>query len=41
MTDENLYMTVLEQQRALRDAGFSRVEQIVVRGSLVMHRAKV
>jgi ubiquinone/menaquinone biosynthesis C-methylase UbiE len=40
MTDGNLYMTVLEQQRALREAGFSRVEQVVVRGSLVMHRAK-
>src|SRR5262245_64556036 len=41
MRDENLYMTVAEQRQALHDAGFSRVEQIILRDSLVMHRAQI
>ncbi|MCD6027047.1 MAG: hypothetical protein K0R08_1566 [Solimicrobium sp.] len=39
MIDHQLYMTVAEQKSALLTAGFDRVEKIMIKGGLVMHRA--
>jgi hypothetical protein len=37
--NEQLHMTVAEQQAALVGAGFSKVERVAIFGGLVMHRA--
>ena len=39
MSDDQLYMTIAEQNHALEDAGFSDIRQVLLTGSLVMHRA--
>ncbi len=39
MSDDQLYMTVAEQKQALLGAGFERVEQVLLKGGLVLHRA--
>jgi SAM-dependent methyltransferase len=39
MTNDQLFMSVAEQQEALLAAGFNQVEQIMLKGGLVMHRA--
>ncbi len=39
MSNDQLYMTVVEQFEALTSAGFSRVEQLLIKGGLVLHRA--
>jgi SAM-dependent methyltransferase len=40
MTNAQLYMTVDEQREALVGAGFSQVEQLLLKGGLVLHRAR-
>ena len=39
MKNEQLYMTVAEQKAALANAGFSKVEQLLLKGGLVLHCA--
>ena len=39
MSNDQLYMTVAEQEAALRGAGFGRVEQLLLKGGMVLHRA--
>jgi len=39
LQNDQLYMTVAEQQEALSAAGFSQVELVATSGSLAMHRA--
>jgi hypothetical protein len=39
MSNDQLYMTVTEQKDALVSAGFARVEQLFLKGGLVLHRA--
>lgn len=39
MSNAQLYMTVDEQREALVSAGFTRVEQVLLKGGLVLHRA--
>lgn len=39
MKNNQLYMTIEEQKAALLTAGFSRVEQLMLKRGLVMHRA--
>ena len=39
MSNHELYMSVLEQKQALINAGFSNVEQLLLKGGLVLHRA--
>jgi SAM-dependent methyltransferase len=39
LLNDQLYLTVAEQQRALLGAGFSHVQKVAAAGSLVMHRA--
>ncbi|WP_263572255.1 hypothetical protein [Roseateles oligotrophus] len=39
MNNEQLYMSIDEQAEALASAGFFRVEQILLKGGLVLHRA--
>lgn len=39
MSDDQLYMTVAEQRAALVAAGFSSVEQLMLKGGMVLHRA--
>lgn len=39
MKNDQLYMSVAEQRDALLTAGFNQVEQIMIKGGLVMHRA--
>lgn len=39
MKNDQLYMTVTEQREALIGAGFSRVEQLLLKGGLVLHSA--
>lgn len=39
MKNDQLYMTVQEQYDALTSAGFSRVERLLLKGGLVLHRA--
>lgn len=40
MANEQLYMTVQEQRQALRGAGFGEVECLLLKGGLVLHRAR-
>ena len=39
MKKEGLYMTVDEQQQALRDAGFQTVQELLRQGGMSLHRA--
>lgn len=39
MKNDQLYMTVEEQKAALASAGFSKVEQLLLKGGLVLHCA--
>jgi SAM-dependent methyltransferase len=39
MSNGQLYMTVQEQRDALLSSGFSKVEQVLLKGGLVLHRA--
>ena len=39
MSNDQLYMTVSEQREALVAAGFDSVEQVLLKGDLVLHRA--
>jgi hypothetical protein len=39
MKDEQLYMSVEEQQHALRDAGFSKLRLVLLKGGLALHHA--
>lgn len=39
MKNEQLYMTVAEQKVTLANAGFSKVEQLLLKGGLVLHCA--
>ncbi len=39
MKNEQLYMSVKEQHSALLGAGFSKVEQLLLKGGLVLHQA--
>jgi len=39
MANDQLYMSVAEQREALQFAGFKRVEQLMIKGGLVMHCA--
>lgn len=39
MKNDQLYMSVAEQRDALLVAGFTQVEQLVIKGGLVLHRA--
>ena len=39
MKNDQLYMSVAEQAEALKSAGFSKVEQVLLMGGLVLHRA--
>lgn len=41
MSNTDLYMSVAEQKTALLDAGFDEVEQLLHKGGLVLHRARV
>ncbi|WOB08232.1 class I SAM-dependent methyltransferase [Piscinibacter gummiphilus] len=40
MTNDRLYMTVDEQREALRAAGFTDIEQLLLKGGLVLHQAR-
>lgn len=39
MSNDQLYMSVAEQRQALLDAGFGSVEQVMLKGGLVLHHA--
>jgi cyclopropane fatty-acyl-phospholipid synthase-like methyltransferase len=39
MSNEQLYMTVAEQKAALESAGYASVQQVLLKGGLVLHRA--
>jgi len=39
MSNDQLYMTVAEQREALLSAGFGSVEQVMLKGGLVLHHA--
>jgi hypothetical protein len=39
MENDQLYMSVAEQAAALANAGFSKVEQVLLKGGLVLHHA--
>jgi len=39
MENDQLYMTVAEQRAALFSAGFSSVEQLFLKGGMVLHHA--
>jgi hypothetical protein len=39
MSNAQLYMTVKEQRDALRAAGFTQVDEVLLKGGLVLHRA--
>jgi ubiquinone/menaquinone biosynthesis C-methylase UbiE len=41
MRNDQLYMTIQEQKTALLAAGFSRVDQLLAKGGLVLNRAMV
>lgn len=41
MSSAALYMSLAEHQAALRDAGFSVVDEIRREGSLVLYRAQI
>ena len=40
LSDDQLYMTVAEQHDALMRGGFARVEAVLVKGGLALHRAQ-
>jgi len=40
MSNDTLYMTVEEQRAALLAAGFTQVEQVLLKGGLVLHQAR-
>lgn len=40
MSNDRLYMTVEEQREALRAAGFVHIEQVLLKGGLVLHQAR-
>lgn len=40
MANDRLYMTVAEQKEALQAAGITRVEQVLLKGGLVLHQAR-
>ncbi len=40
MSNANLYMTVAEQRVALLVAGFTQVDQVLLKGGLVLHQAR-
>lgn len=39
MSNDQLYMSVVEQRQALLSAGYSSVEQVLIKGGLVLHHA--
>lgn len=39
MSDDQLYMSASEQKAALEAAGFANVEQVLLKGGMVLHRA--
>ena len=39
MKNADLYMTIEEQRLTLLSAGFSSVQQLLVKGGLVLHKA--
>lgn len=39
MANDQLYMSVVEQRQALLDSGFRSVQQVLLKGGLVLHRA--
>jgi predicted methyltransferase len=39
MKNDQLYMSVAEQATALASAGFSKIEQVLLKGGLVLHCA--
>ena len=39
MKNDQLYMTIEEQKAALMEAGFTKVDQLLAKGGLVLHRA--
>ena len=39
MSNDQLYMSVVEQREALLQAGFSRADELLVKGGLVLHHA--
>jgi predicted methyltransferase len=39
MANDQLYMSIAEQQAALREAGFAQVTELLRKGGLVLHRA--
>ena len=39
MSNDRLYMTVEEQRDALLSVGFARVDQVLIKGGLVLDRA--
>lgn len=39
LENEQLYMTIIEQQQSLASAGFSVIHQVIAAGSVAMHRA--
>ena len=39
MRDTALYMTVAEHHQALKNAGFNNIDQLLLKGGLVLHRA--
>jgi SAM-dependent methyltransferase len=40
LSNDQLYMTVAQQREALLGAGFARVEAVLAKGGLVLHRAE-
>lgn len=40
MKDDQLFMSVQEQRAALVEAGFSHVEQLLLKGGMVLHRSR-
>jgi hypothetical protein len=40
LSNDQLYMTVAEQHDALMRGGFARVETVLVKGGLALHRAQ-
>ena len=39
MQNTELYMSVEEQKQAFLAAGFTRVDEVLIKGGLVLHRA--
>jgi SAM-dependent methyltransferase len=40
MSNDRLYMTVDEQREALRSAGFTQIDPVLLKGGLVLHHAR-